>query len=58
MAAPFRDIFPYALETDWPAEAGGFEPPDLRIGIRQDSQLGRQDSNFRISIPKVVGPRS
>jgi hypothetical protein len=27
-----RDAIPYALETDWPAEAGGFEP--LHFGIR------------------------
>ena len=27
-----RDLIPYALETDWPLEAGGFEP--LHFGIR------------------------
>ena len=27
-----RDPIPYALETDWPVEAGGFEP--LHFGIR------------------------
>jgi hypothetical protein len=27
-----RDAIPYALETDWPLEAGGFEP--LHFGIR------------------------
>jgi len=27
-----RDPIPYALETDWLAEAGGFEP--LHFGIR------------------------
>jgi hypothetical protein len=44
------DPIPYALETDWPVEAGGFEPLHFRIGIREDSQPGRQDSNLRISI--------
>jgi len=28
----------YALEADWLAEGGGFEPPHFRIGIREDSQ--------------------
>ena len=27
-----RDLIPYALETDWPLEGGGFEP--LHFGIR------------------------
>ena len=44
-----RDPIPYALETDWPVEAAGFEPLHLRIGIHQDSQPGGQDSNLRIS---------
>jgi hypothetical protein len=35
-----RDPIPYALETDWPVEAGGFEPLHFRIGIREDSQPG------------------
>ena len=35
-----RDLIPYALETDWPLEGGGFEPPHFRIGIREDSQPG------------------
>ncbi len=34
------DPIPYALETDWPVEAGGFEPLHFRIGIREDSQPG------------------
>ena len=41
---PFSGIssatIPYALETDWPVEAGGFEPLHFRIGIREDSQPG------------------
>jgi len=32
--------FRYALETDWPVGAGGFEPLHLRIRIREDSQPG------------------
>jgi hypothetical protein len=44
-----RDPIPYALETDWPVGARGFEPLHLRIGIRQDWQLRAQDSNLRIS---------
>jgi hypothetical protein len=35
-----RGLLWYALETDWLAGAGGFEHLHLRIGIRQDSQLG------------------
>jgi hypothetical protein len=34
------DLIPYALETDWPVGAGGFEPLHLRIRIREDSPLG------------------
>jgi hypothetical protein len=30
-----RDPIPYALETDWPVGAAGFEPLHLRTGIRQ-----------------------
>ncbi len=30
----------YALDSDWPVEAGGFEPLHFRIGIREDSQPG------------------
>ncbi len=44
-----RDPIPYALETDWPVGAAGFEPLHIRIGIRQDSQPGGRDSNLRIS---------
>jgi hypothetical protein len=35
-----RDPISYALETDWPVGAAGFEPLHIRIGIRQDSQPG------------------
>jgi hypothetical protein len=35
-----RDPIPYALETDWPVEAAGFETLHFRIGVRQDPQLG------------------
>jgi hypothetical protein len=44
-----RDLIPHALETDCPLVAAGFEPPHIRIGICQDSQPGRRDSNLRIS---------
>ena len=44
-----RDPIPYALETDWPVGAAGFEPLHSGIEIRQDSQPGGQDSNLRIS---------
>jgi hypothetical protein len=48
---PFRgilsDLIPYALETDWPVGAGGFEPLHSRIGIGQDSQPRRRSSNLR-----------
>jgi hypothetical protein len=43
-----RDAIPYALETDWPLEAGGFEPLHFRNGIRQDSQPRWRDSNLCI----------
>ena len=43
------DPIPYALETDWPVGAAGFEPLHIRIGICQDSQPGGRDSNLRIS---------
>jgi hypothetical protein len=35
-----RAAIPYALETDWPVGAAGFEPLHLRIRIREDSPLG------------------
>jgi hypothetical protein len=38
-----------AQRPDWLAGAGGFEPLHFRIGIRQDSQPGRRDSNLCIS---------
>ncbi len=44
-----RDPIPYALETDWPVGAAGFEPLHIGIGISPDSQPGGQDSNLRIS---------
>ena len=42
----------YALETDWLAEAGGFERLHLRIGIAETLSSGREDSNIRISIER------
>ena len=35
-----RDLIPYALETDCPLGAGGFEPLHLRIEFAKDSQPG------------------
>ena len=35
-----RDPISYALETDWPVGAAGFEPLHSGIEIRQDSQPG------------------
>jgi hypothetical protein len=43
-----RDPISYALETDWPVGAAGFEPPHSGIEIRQDSSLGLRDSNLCI----------
>jgi hypothetical protein len=40
-----RDPIPYALETDWPVGAAGFEALHLRIGIGPDSQFGAGESN-------------
>ncbi len=39
-----RDPIPYALETDWPVGAAGFEPLHIRIGIGQDSQPWGRES--------------
>jgi hypothetical protein len=43
-----RDPIPYALETDWPVGAAGFEPLHLGLQLAQDSQPGREDSNLCI----------
>src|SRR5258708_15843315 len=43
-----RDPIPYALETDWPAGAAGFEPLHLGLQLAQDSRPGREDSNLCI----------
>jgi hypothetical protein len=48
-AAMNADSIQYALETDWRDGAAGFGPPHSGIEIRQDSSLGRQDSNPYIS---------
>ncbi len=46
---------PYALETDWPVGAAGFEPLHLHFerdpipyALETDWPLGAQDSNLRI----------
>jgi len=44
----------YALEMDWLAEAGGFEPLHLRIEFAKTLRSGREHSNVRISIEVVV----
>ncbi len=49
-----RDPMPYALETDWPVGAGGFEPLHLRIEFAKDSQPGAgglEPLHFGIEIP-------
>ena len=33
-------LYSVCVETDWPVEAGEFEPLHFRIGIREDSQPG------------------
>lgn len=38
----------FELGADWLAGPGGFEPLRSRMGIRQDSQPRRRDSNLRI----------
>ncbi len=48
-----RDSIPYALETDWPVGAAGFEPLHIRIGICQDSQPGVRDSNTRTCASRI-----
>jgi hypothetical protein len=40
--------FRMPLETDWPVGVAGFEPLHSGIEIRQDSSLGRRDSNLCI----------
>ncbi len=58
-AAMNADSIQYALETDCPVGAAGFEPLHTRIGICPDSQPGDQDSNLRISpTAKPRGPRT
>jgi hypothetical protein len=47
-----RDPIPYALETDWPVGAAGFEPLHIRIGICQDSQPGGRDSKLELAHPE------
>jgi hypothetical protein len=39
------DLIPYALETDWPVEAGGFKPLHLRIEFAKTLRSGREYSN-------------
>jgi hypothetical protein len=51
-----RDPIQYALETDWPLEAGGFEPLHFRIGIREDSQPGAAGFETYASQLKFVVP--
>jgi hypothetical protein len=48
VAAQSRDPIPYALETDWPVEAGGFEP--LHFGIRSAGEC--------VDDPKLGGSAS
>src|SRR6476659_9496801 len=53
-----RDPIAYALETDWPVGAGGFEPLH-RCEIRQDSQPGAagfEPLHFRIGIREDSQP--
>jgi hypothetical protein len=40
------DSIQYALETDWPVGAAGFEPLHIRIRICQDSQPGGARPEF------------
>ena len=49
-----RDPIPYALETDWPVGAAGFEPLHLGLQLAQDSQPGREDSNVCILGPELA----
>jgi hypothetical protein len=44
-----RDPIPYALETDWPLEAAGFETLHLESELAKTLSLGREDSNLCIS---------
>jgi hypothetical protein len=41
-----RDPIPYALETDWPVGAAGFEPLHLKIGIAKTLSSGREDIDY------------
>src|ERR1700716_2296639 len=54
-----RYPIPYALETDWPVGAAGFEPLHAGIEIRQDSQLGAagfEPLHIRIGISQDSQP--
>ncbi len=44
-----RDPIPYALETDWPVGAAGFEPLHIESEFAKTLNPGGQDSNLRIS---------
>jgi hypothetical protein len=54
----WRGPIPYALETDWPVGAPGFEPLHFRIGIHPDSQPRGQDSHLRHLELQVRGQHS
>jgi hypothetical protein len=49
-----RNPIPYALETDWPVGAAGFEPLHSRMGIGQTLSLG---GGIRTSALLDVGAR-
>ena len=49
-----RAPIPYALETDCPLGAAGFEPLHLMRDLRQDSPPRGQDSKLCISKFEVV----
>jgi hypothetical protein len=45
----FRDPIAYALETDWPVGAKGFEPCISESECAKTLSSGREDSNLCIS---------
>ena len=51
-----RDLIPYALETDCPLEAAGFEHLHSRIGIAKTLSSRRQDSNLCILKSDLIWP--
>jgi hypothetical protein len=45
---------PYALDSDWPVGAAGFEPLHLKIGIAKSLSSGREDIDYSENLRVLV----